>query len=201
MDPLEVTDSLQTREGSTPIRQTESIIRKLQEATDQAQLAMTVAQQCQENSTNKTRQEGPSYKVGDKVWLSLENIRTDHLSKKLDARYAMFTVTEVIGAHSYRLDTPPSIWNVFHSNLLHPTATDPLLYQVTDNSQPSPQIIIGEEEFGVEAILQERQKRRGRGRILEYLVKWDGYARPTWEPASALQDTAALDIYEARKNN
>ena len=201
MDLLEVMDSLRTREGHTPIQQAESIIRKLQEATDWAQLAMAVAQQRQEDSANKTRQEGPSYKVGDKVWLSLENICTDRPSNKLDACYAKFTVTEVIGSHSYRLDTPPGIRNVFHSNLLRPTATHPLTYQVTDNSQPSPQIITGEDEFGVETILQERQKHRGRGRILEYLVKWDGYARPTWEPASALQDTAVLDIYEARKNN
>ena len=137
MDPLEVTDSLQTREGHTPIQQAESIVCKLQEATDWAQLAMAVAQQRQEDSTNKTRQEGPSYKVGDKVWLSLENIRTDHPSKKLDARYAKFTVTEVIGSYSYWLDTPPGIRNVFHSNLLYPAATDPLSYQVTDDSQPS----------------------------------------------------------------
>jgi hypothetical protein len=29
------------------------------------------------------------------------------------------------------------------------------------------------------------------------LVKWKGYARPTWEPLSALADTAALASYEA----
>ena len=62
-------------------------------------------------------------------------------------------------------------------------------------------MIMGEDKFGVEAILQERQKRRGRGRILEYLVKWDGYTWPTWKPASVLQDTAALDIYKTQKNN
>ena len=36
MDPLEVTDSLRTREGHTPIQQAESTVRKLQEATDWA---------------------------------------------------------------------------------------------------------------------------------------------------------------------
>ncbi len=131
----------------------------------------------------------------------MENIRIDRPSKKLDARYAKFTVTEVVGSHSYRLDTPPSVRNVFHSNLLRLAATDPLPYQVTDDSQPQPQLVADSDEYGVEAILQDRRKRRGRGWVKEYLVKWDGYARPTWEPASALEDAEALDVYEARKSN
>ena len=27
-------------------------------------------------------------------------------------------------------------------------------------------------------------------------MKWAGYAEPTWEPADALEDTAALAVYE-----
>ncbi|OJD13012.1 hypothetical protein ACJ73_09259, partial [Blastomyces percursus] len=56
--------------------------------------------------------------------------------------------------------------------------------------------IVGEDnelEWEIEAILDDRTNRRRR----EYLVKWVGYDRPTWEPASAMEDTAALDAYES----
>jgi hypothetical protein len=76
---------------------------------------MAVAQQNQEEATNRRREQAFQYKVGDKVWLDLSNIRTDRISKKLDWKHVKFTVLEVIGTHSYRLDTPPGIHNVFHS--------------------------------------------------------------------------------------
>jgi hypothetical protein len=60
------------------------------------------------------------------VWLSLENITIDYPSKKLDAKYAKYTVTEVIGSYSYRLDTPPGIHNIFYTRLLKPATTNPL---------------------------------------------------------------------------
>ena len=55
------------------------------------------------------------------------NISTDHTTKKLDAKHAKFMIIEVISSHSYHLDTPPGIHDVFHSYLLHPTSYDPLL--------------------------------------------------------------------------
>lgn len=53
-------------------------------------------------------------------------------------------------------------------------------------------------EWVVERILGERQKKlqgRGSRTRLEYRVKWQGFAKPTWEPATALEDTAPLDVY------
>ena len=34
----------------------------------------------------------------------------------------------------------------------------------------------------------------------KYLVKWKNYIRFTWEPASAIEDTVALDEFEANLN-
>lgn len=59
-------------------------------------------------------------------------------------------------------------------------------------------MIDGEEEFSVEAILDEKRTKRGRGSRLEYKVKWLGYARPTWEASPALEDTHALDEWLER---
>jgi hypothetical protein len=51
----------------------------------------------------------------------------DYLSKKLDTKYTKYTVIEVIGSYSYRLDTPPGIHNVFYIYLLKPVTMNPLL--------------------------------------------------------------------------
>ena len=83
-------------------------------------------------------------------------------------------------------------------DLLRPAADDPLPSQVVDDPQPPAVLVDDEEEWQVEKILRERQKKlpgRGRRKRLEYLVKWQGYADPTWEPATALEDSTALDDY------
>ena len=48
---------------------------------------------------------------------------------------------KVIGSHSYQLDTPLGIHNVFYSQLLRLTGTDPLPSQVQTDAQLAPQII------------------------------------------------------------
>ena len=158
---------------------------------------MATSQQEQEEQANRLCIEGLYFKVGDKVWLSLQNIKTDHTNKKLDWKNAKYTIIEVIGSYSYRLDTPPGIHNVFHSKLLRLAATDPLLSQTSDDAQPPAYIVDDQEEYDVEEILRTTKVRRGRGHQYKVLVKWKGYARPTWEPLSALADTAALASYEA----
>ena len=132
----------------------------------------------------------------NEVWLRLKNIRTDRPSKKLDWKNAKYTITELIGTHAVRLDTPTGIHPVFHVELLRPAATDPLPSQVSDNLQPPAVMVDGEEEFNVKEILDEKHTKQGGGSQLEYKVKWTGYARPTWEGASALANTHALDMWE-----
>jgi hypothetical protein len=56
-----------------------------------------------------------------------------------------------------------------------------------------------EAEYLVEEILDERRKRWGRGYRHQYLIKWIGYAKPTWEPAQEFEKTTALDTWEAKK--
>jgi hypothetical protein len=91
-------------------------------------------------------------------------------------------VTEIIGSHSYQLDTPPGISNVFHSQLLHPASMDPFPSQKQTDAQPSPCIVKGDIKYEVERIVKEKIVRRKR----KLLVKWTGYARLTWELEDAL---------------
>ena len=83
---------------------------------------------------------------------------------------------------------------MFHSQLLRLAGTDRLPSQVRTDAQPPPQLVQSDIEYEVERILQEKTVRGHR----KLLVKWTGYARPTWEPADAFLDTIALDAWEAR---
>ena len=94
---------------------------------------MAAAQQEQELQTNRHRNPSPAYKVGDKVWLSLKNFQTNRPSRKLDDKAAKFTITEVIGPHSYRLNVPGSVQDVFNVDLLRPASEDPLPSQERDD--------------------------------------------------------------------
>jgi len=196
IEPLELQlEPARRTKSQSPIQRADTIVQKLQTAREWAQASMAAAQQRQEEATNRHRQQAYSFKPQDKVWLDLRNIRTDRPTKKLDAKHAKFTVTEVIGSHSYRLDTPPGIHNVFHSNLLRPASLDPLPSQVQTDAQPGPHIVEGDAEYEIDKILQEKLVKRKR----RFLVKWTGYARATWEPEDALLDTAALAAWEARR--
>ena len=189
------TDTLRSSEKS-PIQIGESILSKLRQARDWAQAAIATAQQQQEEFANRHRQPAISFRVGDKVWLNLKNIKTDRPSRKFDDKNAKFTVIDAVNSHAYRLDTPPGIDNVFHVSLLRPAGSDPLPSQIVTEPQPPAIVTDVGEEFEVEKILQARTRKIGRGSRREVLVKWTGYARPTWEPLSNLDDTAAFDTFE-----
>ena len=183
----------------TPTARAEDIVTKLKHAQDWAQTALALAQQQQEKYANKRRQPSPSYKIGDKVWLSLKNIRTARPSKKLDWKQALFTVIGVIGSHACRLDTPPGIHNVFHVSLLRPAADDPWPSQKKDHPEPPPIIAdTGDQEWEIEEIVRCRTAQVDNGSIRQVLVKWQGYPDPTWEPLEEFKDTIALDRFEAK---
>jgi hypothetical protein len=186
-------ENLRTTKKS-PIARGEAFIARLKEATEFAQAAMAAAQERQEEYANRARRAAEQFRVGDKVWVSLRNVKTDRPSRKLDWLNAKYTVTKLIGSHACRLDTPPGIHNVFHVSLLRRAGDDPLPSQAQDETQP-PAVVAAhtnEEEWGVEEILEAKETRRG----TKVLVKWTGYVKPTWEPLSAFLETEALDRFE-----
>lgn len=182
----------------SPIQQGEEVVRRLQEATKWAQASIAFAQQLAEEQANRTRNAAPSYRQGDKVWLKLKNVRTDRPSKKLDWKNAKYTVQEMVGTHSVRLDTPLGIHPVFHVDLLHLASDDPFPSQPSDDQQPPAVLVDGEQEYEVERIVDEKRTKRGRGTKLWYRVKWRGYAKTTWEAADSLSEAVALDEWLVR---
>ncbi|OJD25639.1 hypothetical protein ACJ73_02992 [Blastomyces percursus] len=137
------------------------------------------------------------YRLPKRAYIS-STLTTETDCKKLDARNAKYRILERIGSHSYRLDVPKGVHDVFHVVLLRPASDNPFPSQRLTDYQPPAVLIPNEEgepeaEWHVEQILQERQRKIGRGKRHEYLVKWTGYARPTWTEATLLEDTSALD--------
>jgi hypothetical protein len=173
---------------NSPVARADELLRRLRDAREWAQTTIAAAQKAQERYTNRYRIQAPVFKKGDKVWLSLENIKTSRPSKKLDAKYAKFTVRKAIGSHSYELDTPPGVHNIFHSRLLRPVKEKTLPGQIVTDTHPPAQMIDRDLEYTVDKILDKKSK----GSRARCLVKWTGYQEPTWEPKSALQETVAL---------
>ena len=95
------------------------------------------------------------------------------------------------------MDTLPGIHDVFHTRLLKPAQSNPLPGQVIHESQP-PALMIDEDREGMYEIDEILDQKKARGGKEQYLVKWTGYAKPTWTVASALEFTAALDDWKTR---
>lgn len=86
---------------------------------------------------------------------------------------------EVPSPHTVRLEVPTGIHPVFHVDLIRLAAKDPLPSQVIDDTQPPPVAVDGENEYYVDEVLDTRERRVGRGKRVEALVRWCGYAEPS----------------------
>lgn len=96
------------------------------------------------------------------------------------------------------LNVPGNIHKRFHFELIKRAGTDPFPSQKRDDARNPPIIDdLGEPEHEVESILRARTIRRGRGTFQQALVKWVSEANPTWEPIESIEDTKALDEFEA----
>ena len=127
------------------------------------------------------------FRVNDKVWLNSKNLALPYQTLKLAPRcHGPFVITHRISPVAYQLKLPQAwtIHDVFHAGLLTP-------YHETsqygpNHTRPPPDLVGGEEEFEVEAIMNHRH--HGRARRLQYLVKWKGYPKAdnTWEPVEQM---------------
>lgn len=172
-------------------------LQRLRDAQDFAQAAMASIQQRNEANANRTRRQPERFRVGDKVWLNLQNIKTPQLSKKLAWQHAKYEVTAVPDALTVELNVPGNIHKRFHVELLKRAGDDPFPSQCRDDAQNPPLLDdLEEPEYEIESIKRARTVRRGRGSYRQALVKWVGWVDPTWEPIEYIKDTAALQNFE-----
>src|SRR5712672_1767139 len=145
-------------------------VSRIKEAREEARAAITKTQQKMIKDSAFTE-----FKINDQVWLDGANIKRPYASKKLSPRrYGPFRVVAKISHVAYHLQLPDAwgIHDVFHAALL-------TLFKETSEHGPNfvelpPEVIEGEEEWEVEQIL--RKCHFGRGRKVQYLVRWKGYS-------------------------
>jgi hypothetical protein len=160
-----------------------------------------------EANANESRSDAPLYCVGDRVWVSTANMKTNRPMKKGDDRWTGPYEVEAVYKRACRLKLPEGvkIFPVFHNSLLRPL----------HDSKGLP----GQER------INEAEARRNLGRVLErddgtnevvekweferiedchdedglnYLVKWKHHAA-TWQPAEDLkgQDNVLIAFHTA----
>jgi hypothetical protein len=162
--------------------------KKLHGLWEWLQEQIGLAQTRMEHFANQSRKPAPAYRVGDRVYLSARNIRTQRPSRKLDAKnLGPFKILEKVGPTSYRLklDDSMKIHPVFHSNLLRLDPENPLPGQVHKPADPVE--IEGQLEYEVDKILDSRIY-YGR---LQYRASWVGYPPDSmWYEAENFENSA-----------
>ncbi len=150
------------------------------------------------------RREGPEYTPGQWVWLSSRDLRLQLPCKKLSPRYVgPFQISRQITQVSYRLALPAEyrISPTFHVSLLKPAGgprEERDQDEVSDESTP-PLIVDGEEAYQVREILDSRR----RGRVLQYLVDWEGYGpeEKSWVNTQDILDPSlTTDFHQTHSN-
>lgn len=168
---------------------------------------MEQAIQRYEANANESRTDAPLYRVGDRVWVSTANMKTNRPLKKGDDRWTGPYVVEAVYKRACRVKLPEGvrIFPVFHNSLLRPL----------HDSKGLP----GQDEINA------AEARRNRGRVLErddganevvekwefdaitdchdqdglnYLIKWKHHPA-SWQPADDLrgQEEALVAFHTA----
>ena len=189
---------------NTPQGRAVHFLDHLKRGTELAQAAIAWTQQRQQEASDVSRRPAEKFRVGDKVWFSLRNVKTNRPSRKLDWLQAKYTVVSVPTPLTVTLDLPGDLHKTVHVDLLERAADDPLPTQSLDDSRPGPVLELAEEdptlsEWAVEEILDVKNA-RGRNKR-QALVKWRGWLNPTWHPLEDFLETEALATFEARNGN
>src|SRR5258707_12504550 len=123
---------------------------------------------------DQRHQSAPEYKVGDKVWLSLQNY-SDCPMKKLNHKWAgPFAITKVISPAAIKLCLSAwakNIHPIISVSIICPYIPDEIA-ECPQPLQPGPIMVDNQEEYEVKEILDSRF----RGGKLWYLVKLVGWA-------------------------
>ena len=128
--------------------------------------------------------------VGEKVWLETTNLHMGGPKKLQMKQTGPFEVEEVISQTAFQLHIP-SRWKIhpiFHTSLL-------MTYKDTVEHgpnflQPLLDLINGEEEYKVEAVIGHQ----GKPGQQTFLIRWKGYstAEDTWEPKCNVGNAKSL---------
>ena len=143
----------------------------------------------------------PSFKVGDRVMVNAQNIKTKRKPKKLDHKMrGPFKVQRLNGSYAYELALPygaGKVQLVYHISLLEPYHRN----EIPGRRSPTPRPVVDLEDdiWEVEKVLASRVRRKR----VQYLIRWKGFGpdEDTWEPWENIEDGAVQTIQDYHKNN
>ena len=152
----------------------EELTKQMEETLEQTKENIEKAKTHMKRQADRHRSQAPDYKIGDKVWLSTENLKLTRASKKLMEQWlGPYDITKHIRDNTIEL-------RLLRSMKIHPVVNisrvKPYKERLEGQStfKPGPvQVTEAQEvEFEVETIIDSRWK----GHRLEYLVHWKGYS-------------------------
>ncbi|ESK82068.1 retrotransposon nucleocapsid protein [Moniliophthora roreri MCA 2997] len=153
----------------TMIPSVETRLSELKKLREETYSLMELARRKMEGTTKRSF---TPFTVGQKVWLEGKNLNFGYPSKKLaPKREGPFKIESVLGPVTYKL-TLPEQWKVhpvFHASLLSPYKRNEV--HGRNFLKPLPDLIEGQEEHEIEAIIGHTPKRKPQ----RFLVSWKGY--------------------------
>ena len=149
---------------------------RMAQVTEEAQAALVKAANNMARFYDAHRREAPQYNVGDKVWLSSENVRTACPMKKLDYKWlGPYIVKQVISCSAYQLKLPASFGKThpgFSVTLLRPFEGDSIAECQEHHPPPPPPIVCNSIKGSEVKKILDSWILHGK---VEYLVRWKGY--------------------------
>src|SRR5260221_761780 len=175
----------------------DAFARQLDHAQEEAKAVLEQAADDMKQYYDQSHQSVPEYKVGDKVWLSLQNYSSDHPMKKLNHKWAgPFTIMKVIYPAAIKLCL--SAWEknihlIISISIVHPYIPDEIA-ECPQPLQPSPIMVDDQEEYKVEEILDSRFRW---GKLLWYLVKFIRWSHSDnmWLPHAEVHAPATVEEF------
>ena len=129
----------------SPLESLDNLASWMAQATNKARAALVKAADDMTRFYDAHQCEALKYNIGDKVWLSSENMRTTRPTKKLDYKWlGPYVIERVISRNAYWFKLPASfgkVHPVFSVTLLHPFEADPIAKHQEHHPPPPPLIV------------------------------------------------------------
>ena len=146
---------------------------------------------------DKKRQESPTLKKGDKVYILTRKLLSKRPSKKFDwKKLGPYEVLEVRpGSDNVKIKLPKGskMYPVIHMAYIEPAPTEMRILE------KDPDTIQVEPEYEIEKILASRRE----GGELNYLIRWKNYGQEedSWEPAPQITSPGIIKRFHRQNPN